>query len=701
VSSSETKITKVNIQPGINKNTTELDSEGTFVSCDKIRFFYGKAEKIGGWQNESYTGSVNGVCRSLHTWTDLEEQDYLGIGTHKQLGLLTAGTYYDITPVNVCVCAVDILNASAGSNIVTVSIAPAGGTQAGDYFFFDTVSACIGNGLDLFQSSVYEILSAESTYFTYEASTTATETSTAAGGITIVKFLVPNGLADNGVQYGWGAGTWGTPGQDTVGTCVELTDAFSMTDGSNLVSVNDTAHGRSLGDTVYVSTQTNSIGGMDLTGGYYNIVSIGDADNYTLSTGLTNSTSTATSGGTIVLNYSIDGWGDPRSSATGGVSVNLRVWDLDNWGEDLLATPNGGALYQWDATNGTGTRAVLVTAAPSIINSMIVAQNGRHVVLGGTKGLDDTYDPMLVRWSDSEDLADWGVSAGNQAGFFRLENGSYIIGMQETRGETMVFTDESVYSMRRVGGTAVFTFVDLGRHNGLISKNASVDINGRVFWMGYNSFQIWEGNLHTLPCTVQEFVFDPNSSGSVNQAQKEKVFAVTNREFNEIWWFYPSKNSTEVDRYVVYNYLEKLWYIGTLERTAWHDVDIFDRPYALDSSGQIYIQEQGSDDVTGNLKAQLVTSYFDIEDGQDMMFVDRYIPDHTFNKEMAVCFHYKKYPQATEKHTKGPYTFSPSKRKLHPRVRGRQMQICYSTSIQGGTMRLGSDRIGIKPDGGR
>jgi hypothetical protein len=610
MSSSTTKVTKLNLIPGIDKNTTELDSEGTYVSCDKIRFFYGKPEKLGGWQKEIVPTDVLGTARDIHTWVDLTGQPYLAFGTNVKLYNYFGGDVHDITPIRASACADDALNTTAGSPTITVSVNPEG-ALAGDYFVFAEVTACVGDGAQL--TSTYEIASVDAGHFTFLASTTAAATSANAGGVTRVDFLLETGLESNGAAFGWGAGTWGTPGVSASGSA---------------------------------------------------------------------------------------GWSKPRGGS--GVSAELRQWSLDNYGEDLLASPRGGKIYRWEASAGIAQRAqVMSSAAPSVVNIMQVAQDGRHVVAAGTHNAAGEFDPMLVRWSDSENFNDWTASAGNQAGSFRLENGSEIIGIEETRREIVVFTDESLYSMQRIGGDFVFSFKDMGTINGLISQHGSIDIDGVVFWMGFRSFQYYDGVVRTLPCTVQNYIFDPDSIGSINQDQKEKVFCATNREFNEIWWLYPSKGSDENDRYVIYNYLEKTWYIGTLDRTVWHDVDIFDRPFALDPDGELFIHEQGKDDDTAGMKAELLTSFIDIDDGDELMFLDRYIPDLTLVKEVDYLINYKKYPQSNECFTKGPYTITPTTTKFHPRIRGRQMQVKYSTSVQGADFRVGSDRIALKPDGKR
>jgi len=611
MSAVDTNTQKLNLVPGINKNTTELDAEGTYVCSDKVRFFYGKPEKIGGWQKQNVEGSLTGVARDLHTWVDLEEKKYLGIGTHQKLYLLNGGKLSDITPIVASACGSNVLTTLSGSSLVTVSVNPEG-AKAGDFFKFADVTAS-AKQLNFDVNTVRQITSVGTGHFTFNASGVAISAGTGLGGITRVDYLLGAGLQSNGAGFGWGAGTWGTPGVSATGSA---------------------------------------------------------------------------------------GWGKPRAGR--GVFLNLRQWSLDNWGEDLLANPYGGKIYRWEASAGVNQRATLMSsAAPSINNIMLVAQEGRHVISFGTHTISGDYDPLLVRWSDSENYNTWTAAATNQAGEFRLENGSFIIGALESRKEILVFTDESVYSMRRVGGNAVFSFSDLGKHNGLMSKHAAVDVNGKPYWMAFNSFQHYDGVIHTLPCSMQKHLFSPDSPASINYDQKEKIFADTNREFNEITWFYPSKNSVENDRYITHNYLENLWYGGTLDRTVWADVDIFERPYGIDPAGTIYIHEQGKNADTAGMRALLQTSFFDLQDGDQMMFIDRYIPDNTITKELNVTFSYKKYPQSTEVFTKGPFKITPETRKAHPRIRGRQCQLTYSTSIQGGDFRLGSDRLTLKPDGER
>lgn len=610
MTASETDTKKFVLQPGINKNTTQLDAEGTYVSCDKVRFFYGKPQKIGGYQIENYEGSIVGKARDIETWSTISGDRLLAIGTHKKLQVFSGGVFYDITPIRASASASNAFSVASGDSYVTLSVAP-NGAAAGDYFILASTTASIG-GLNLAVGNEYVITSVGAGYIVFQASAglSATTSVSSIGGPVVVDFLLETGPEGAGESFGWGAGTWDTPG---------------------------------------VSASA--------------------------------------------------GWSDPRGGT--GIPLGVRQWSLDTWGEDLIASPHGGKIYVWDVTSGVSVRASVITGAPSVNNVVIKGNNGRHLMTFGTHNASGVFDPMLVRWSDSENYNSWTAAATNQAGSYRLEHGTEILGVQKTKTETLVFTDDNVYSMRRIGGQLVFAFNDLGEHAGLISQHAAVDVNGIVYWMGLSSFHRYDGVIRTLPCSLQLALFNPSSDFSVNTDQRAKVYCSVNREFNEIWWLYPSKNSTECDRYVIYNFAEDLWYHGVWNRTVLADVGTFARPYAVDTSGNLLIHEQGKDADTSGLKAFVITSFVDTADGDDITFLDRVIPDNTQTKEMSYTLNYRKYPQATEEFTKGPFIVNPTTRKFNPRVRGRSLQIEYSTSILGGDFRIGGDRFSFKPDGKR
>ncbi len=610
MTSSDGELSKIKFRPGIHKNTTKLDAEGTFVSCDKVRFFYGLAEKIGGAVHETYTGSVVGVARDIYPWADLNNQRYLGIGTNDKLEVLTQGAVSDITPIVASATGISVFSTSVGSTLVRVSVNPQG-AAVGDYFVLTSSPSSVG-GINLTQGHQYVITSVGANFFQFDALTSATSGVVSAGGSVDIDFLLPVGGQSNTALTGWGGGTWGTPG---ISVCA--------------------------------------------------------------------------------------GWSEPRTPAS-SLRPSLRLWSLDNYGQDLIATPYGGNIYLWNPSLGTDHRAVLFSsAAPSIVNICKIFHEGEHFVALGTHDEFGVYDSMLVRWSDSTDPTVWTAEVTNEAGDFRLQSGSFIVGVEESRQQFLIFTDSNVYTMQKIGGEFVFGFQDMGHHNGLMGQNAAIDVNGSTYWMGYKSFHMFNGVINTLPCDLQEYIFDADSPGSVNLSQKEKVFCATCRQFNEIWWLYPSRDSDEIDRYVIYNYLENTWYHGTWDRTVWTDAGIFSEPYAIKTDGTILVQETGFDDDASPLKSFVQTSFFDIKDGDKLMFVDRFVPDAKITKSLNLTLNYKKYPQALESFTKGPYALNPTTRKISTRLRGRQLQLAYSCSAQGASFRLGGDRLSIKPDGER
>jgi hypothetical protein len=609
MTSSNTELIKIQIRPGINKNTTEYAAEGTYVSCDKIRFEQGLPEKLGGWQKEVTDRQFDGVSRDIITWADLESEEYIGVGTHKKLELYNGGVIYDVTPIEASATATDAITTSAGSTQFMVSVV--NNRNPGDFVVFTCATASVG-GINIDPTSSYPIASATTTYFIVSTETTATSSESAVGGPLIVDFPLFTGLADNGAAFGWGAGTWGTPG---VSVCA--------------------------------------------------------------------------------------GWGEPRG---GGVATDLRQWSFDNWGEDWVANVRGGNIYYWEASAGTSVRAqVISSAAPSIVNFTLVAQPSRFVVAFGTHDVSGTFDPLLVRWSDSENFDEWVASAGNQAGDFRIESGSFIIGAVKTRREIILFTDAAVHSMRFIGGGFVFAFDNMGTAPGPASQHAAVDVNGVVYWMSPQGFYVYNGVVKSLESSLDEFLFENDSPGNINFGQKEKVYSALNSQFNEIWWFYPSRDSTENDRYVIHNYREDTWYHGTIDRTVWNDIDIFDKPYAIDPDGNLFIHEQGTNDDTGNLKAFLTTAMYDIGDGDQLMYIDRVIPDATINRTLNYSLESKKYPNsgADQTTSKGPFAVTSVTNKFHPRLRGRQVALTYSCSVTNSDFRLGTTRVAIKPDGGR
>jgi hypothetical protein len=456
----------------------------------------------------------------------------------------------------------------------------------------------------------------------------------------------------------------------------------------------------------------------------FEVLSTPTANTYTIKAKnnitLGESEATGSSGptGNLSVTYGASGWNRPRAGVGG---LNLRQWSLDNWGEDALACLRDGEMYFWDATNGVTTRmddltdlAEAATAGsgkfvPVDNKFMLVAQPSRFVVAFGSDifdpaGLTWVQDPLIIRWAEQETYLNWEITDTNTAGEYRLPKGNQIIGAVQTRGEIVVFTDTDVYSMTFVGGTDIFQFEHLGSNVSSISQHSAVDVNGLVMWMGLDDFYIYDGTIRPIESTLDEAIFDQDGAYKLNNSQKEKVYAGVNKEFHEVWWFYPDNGNTENSRYVVYNYLEKTWYDGTLDRTAWIDRSIFDYAYSLDASGILYSHENGKDDDGAPLTAFLTTSYFDIEDGQNIMYIDRVLPDIKLpdNRSIDISILTKMYPHPTASiTTKGPYSFDNTQNKISLRARGRQAAIKYEVNATGGDFEVGKVRLGVQPDGGR
>jgi hypothetical protein len=433
---------------------------------------------------------------------------------------------------------------------------------------------------------------------------------------------------------------------------VTLTDPFDTTNGSPIVLVTDTAHGGITGDFVTFSGAT-AVGGLTLNGEFEITVLTANTYNITASS---NASSTANGGGTVTAAYQINignelavpfsgwsagGFGLGTWGFGGTTTVEMRLWSQSNFGEDLIFAPRGGGLFYWDASSGVATRAVNVSSlggasgVPTVVNYAVVSDINRFVLAFGCNEIgSSTLDPMLIRWSDQEDAGMWTPSATNQAGSLRLSRGAQIISALQARQEILVWTDTSLYSLQYLGAPDVWGAQILGDNISIAGPNSVVYANSIAYWMGRDKFYRYDGTVVPLPCDVRRYVFT-----DFNQDQYYQVFAGTNQSFNEVWWFYCSADSTEVDRYVVYNYVENLWHYGTLRRTAWIDAKLRDYPIAATYSHNLVLQEIGTDcNETGTafpINAYILSSEFDMDDGDHFVLINRVLPDVTFEGSTA------------------------------------------------------------------
>ena len=527
---------------------------------------------------------------------------------------------------------------------------------------------------------------------------------------------------------------------------VSLTNPFTTgTAGSSVVTVTDA--GNTIAQTtppsriIISSIASGTVDGVTITPGEY-LATYVSATQYTITavagTGAsisgTASSGSTTGGGAVVLRYLVsngpaDGltgfgfgtglwssstWGTARS--TSGVVLSPRVWTMDAWGEDIVASIGGGedTLYYFDvsafiaapATYRGETLGQYVTgiggdasAIPTKVGVVLVSTPDRHIVVfGSTPEGSTTYDRMTVRWCSQESLSDWNTQITNTAGATRLGTGTNIESAAKARGQMVLWTDVDMYSMQFTGPPFTFSFQQLGEASGTISKNSPAMIEGGAFWMGVDNFYAYDGAVKTLKCPVLNHVFN-----SFNQVQREKVFSAEIIEFNEIWWFYPTEGSTEVDSYVIYNYVDNTWSIGSLDRTAWHDAGIYTYPIGSDSAGKAFDQERGDDAAGSAITASIETGFFSgDENGDNIIFIDKIIPDTTFSAGSALKFQLKskRYPNDSTT-TKGPFTISNTTNKLSLRARGRSFQCKWYSDTTGVGWRLGTWRANGQADGTR
>jgi hypothetical protein len=533
-----------------------------------------------------------------------------------------------------------------------------------------------------------------------------------------------------------------TPIRDTA----TLTNPFTATNGSAIITVADTAHGAVTGDFVTFSGATG-LGG-NITAAVLNRefqITLVSGNAYTINVGVNaNATDVSGSpgGGTVTAAYQINvgpefqipttGWGSGTWSTgtwgTGGTSqAPLRLWSQINFGEDLVFGPRDGQIYYWDATAGIETRGVLLSSlggaldVPTIQKFVFVSDVSRFVFAFGCNEIGSaTQNPMLIRWSDQESAADWRPSPTGQAGSIQLSDGSELVTCLQTRQEIVVWTDSALYSIQYVGVPAVWSTQLLASNISIYSPNAKAVASGVIYWMGVDKFYKYDGRTQTLRCDLRQYIFS-----DINQAQNQQVFASTNEGFNEVWWFYCSAGSNVVDKYVVYNYAEDVWHYGTMRRSAWLDSGLRDYPLAATYSRNLVNHEQGVDDnETGTalpIAASIGSSEFDIDDGHNFGFIWRVLPDITFRNSTGALTPQCNMTLIPMRNSGSGFTTPASTNgtssaqiqriatapieeftgQVYIRVRGRQLIFKVDSDRLGTTWQLGVPRIDIKSDGRR
>jgi hypothetical protein len=543
---------------------------------------------------------------------------------------------------------------------------------------------------------------------------------------TNLKFYIENGGAYSDI----------TPLRATV----TLTNPFTTTSGSPTVSVVDANGGYTSGDFVTFSG-ASAVGGLTLNGEYQLTIDTTAINTYFI-TASSNASSSATGGGTVTAAYQINtgaasvtpltGWGaGPWSAGAWGVGVpsdvQIRLWSQANFGEDLIFAPRGGDIYFWDATAGLTSRGVTLASiapvganVPSVQDLILVSDISRFVFCFGCNDLASaTKNPMLIRWSDQENATQWTPAATNQAGSLQLSRGAEIIAAKQARQEVLVWSDSALYALQYVGAPVVWGAQLVGENISIASQNAVAYANGVAFWMGIDKFYMYDGRAQPLPCNLRKFVFN-----DFNTAQYRQVFSGTVEAYHEVWWFYCSAESDTADRYVVYNYLDNIWYYGTMDRTAWLDSGLRDYPLAATYSNNLVNQEEGVDDnelgASTPIHAYASTAEFDLDDGHQFNFIWRVLPDITFDGSttespsavmtllpMQNSGSGYNSPASVGGSNNGTITRSavlPIEKfteQLNTRVRGRQMTMKIESTEAGVTWQLGSPRLDMRPDGRR
>ena len=524
---------------------------------------------------------------------------------------------------------------------------------------------------------------------------------------------------------------------------------FGATDGSNTLTVTDSGHGAVDGDFVTFSGAA-SLGG-NITAAVlnqeYQVVSVPTANTFTIvakdtdgATVTANSSDSGNGGGSVVgvyqinsgldvfvdgTGWSVGAWGSGTwgSTTSLGDSNQLRLWSMDNFGEDLISNPRAGSIYYWDKTNGLNTRAVPLTSlagankAPTKGLQVLVSDIDRHVIVLGADPISGgsrsgTIDPLLVAFSDQENAAEWEPLATNTAGSLRCSAGSEIIGGLRARQETLIWTDVALYSLQFIGPPNTFGLVLLNEGVSLIGPNAAVNTPNGIFWMDKKGFYLYNGSVQPLPCTVQAFVFD-----NLNEGQAFQVFGFVNKQFDEVGWFYCSGENTVIDKYVAYNYVENSWTIGELSRTAWLDEGLVSFPRAAGKSSDtpyLYSHETGFDDDGSPMNNVFIESAdFDIGDGQEFQFIRRFIPDVKFTgnssgtQKINLVLKARNFPGQTLT-TDQTSSFTATTTKVDTRARGRQAAVRFESDDDAETVdrlgvgfRIGATRLDVQPNGRR
>jgi len=713
---------KLNFLPGFNKQLTPTQAEGQWVDGDNVRFRYKTPEKIGGWLQLGEK-DMTGAARAMHHIVNRSGNKFSIIGTNRILYAYTGGVFYDIHPIRATSTLSSCFTTTNGSAVVSIAFSGDHGLVAGDIILLDNFTTITNSNYTAsdFDDKKFMVTAVtNSTTITVTMPSNETGSGASSSGGIRVQAYYSVGPAEQAPGFGYGLGQWGgtvsgeavtslSGGINAVTTTVVLSDASLFpSSGTNFVQIG-------LEEISYTGITGNTLTGV--------------------TRGVRNTTAATHSNGATVTNSSdYVAWGE---AASGDLVIDPGLWSIDNFGDKIIALIHNAQVFEWNsnAANAVATRATIISGAPTASRDMLVSTPDRHLVFYGTEttiGDQSTQDDMFIRFSDQENINDYTPTAVNTAGTQRLADGSRIVGAVRGRDAIYVWTDTSLFTMRFIGPPFTFGFAQVGTNCGLIGMNAAIEVDGAAYWLSDNGFFRYSGNLETMTCLVEDFVFD-----DINTTASQLINVGLNNLFGEITWFYPTQSSEVVNRSVTYNYAESvperpIWTTGSLARTTWVDSAVFGLPHgtSFDASGTssdcvgntegattYYQHETGTDQVksaaTTTVAANIESGDFDITrgqggadlrgDGEFIMKIRRFIPDflsQTGNTQITLQLRdYSNSSQASS--PLGPFTITSATTKVDTRARGRSVALKVANTGSSQDWKLGSFRLDIQADGRR
>ena len=731
-------LTQIKFAPGVDKQDTSVGAIGRWTDSDNVRWRYGLPEKVGGWQS-LLTDSMVGVARKQHAFVDTEGNRYIAIGTDKFLLLFFEGQLFDITPLSTTISSATFT--FNGTTTVTITTSAAHNLEEGDIVLFDSVTLPGGTGLNAsdFEDKLFQVISTPtSTTFTI---TFTSSGSSASGGSVDLKPYERVGPAAQTYGYGYGISQYGGTVQGAQTTTLNgalLADTAGTGGSGTAITLTSVTGFPTGGGTIAVGTELITYTGVssnDLTG-----ITRGAKG-----TAVAGTTGQAHSDGATVTNASeFSGWGDAVDAAT--ITLEPGLWSLSNFGQVLVATIANGKTFTWNAGDAarlsvrasTSTSGFATTNNPTATRVTLISPTTRHLIHFGTEttiGSTATQDDMFIRFSEQEDIDDYAILATNTAGSQRLQDGTKIMGALVAKENILVWTDNALYTMKFVGAPFTFGFEQVGTNCGLIGKNAAIEIDGVAYWMGTNGFFSFDGTVNTLPCSVEDYVYD-----DIDTTKGQQVTAGINNLFTEVTWWYPTSGSSFNNRYVVYNYGVTNnplpmgnWYTGVNTnsiRTTWIDSLVYPKPYATayNSSGTgtfpsiigetglgnsvLFEHETGTDQVNPDGSVTTLTSFiqsydFSLQTDQGaaeyFLAMRRFLPNFKILQgDATITISVADYPADPNTNTTlSPFTVNSSTTKIDTRARGRYAAIKIENTGTAESWRFGTFQADLQPDGRR